>query len=57
MSDIKKQRIINNIKATMAVEGQYLTEEHVITISDFLDKKVSKKEAVKKIRERVLGVV
>jgi len=57
MPEIKKEKIINNIKATMAVEGQYITAENVALISDFLDKKVSKKEAVRKIRERVLGTV
>ena len=42
---------------TMAVEGQYITHENEVLISDFLDKKISKKDAVKKIRERVLGAV
>ena len=55
MPKAKKERIINNVKATMAVEGQYITDENIELLSDFLDKKITKKEAVKKIREKVLA--
>ena len=52
-----KTRIINNIKATMAVENQKLNNNDIKLLEDFADDKVSIEEAIKLIKNMILRKV
>jgi hypothetical protein len=53
MSIERKGKIIKNIKATMAVEGQHLTKMNKIILADYLDNKITKKAAIAKIKKSI----
>ena len=54
MSVEDKKRIINNIKATMAVENQKLTNDDIKLLEDFADDKISMDEAMELIKSKIL---
>ena len=57
MSVEDKKRIINNIKATMAVENQKLTNDDIKLLEDFADDKISMDEAMELIKSKILRKV
>ncbi len=52
-----KKRIINNIKATMAVENQKLSNSDIQLLEDFADDKISMEEAMNLIKNMILRKV
>ncbi len=52
-----KERVINNIKTTMAVENQMLNDNDIRLLYDFADDKISMEEAMNYIKFTVLGRV
>lgn len=53
----EKNKIINNIKATMAVENQKLSNSDVKLLEDFADDKISMEEAMNLIKNMILRKV
>ena len=52
-----RKRIIENIKATMAVENQKLTTDDIKLLEDFADDKITMEEALNIIRNMILRKV
>lgn len=52
-----RKRIIENIKATMAVENQKLTIDDIKLLEDFADDKITMDEALNIIRNMILRKV
>lgn len=53
----EKKRIIDNVKATMAVENQKLSHFDIKLLEDFADDKISMEEAMDLIKNRILRKV
>lgn len=52
-----KYKVINNIKATMAVENQYLNNTDISLLEDFADDKISMEDAMNFIKDFTLRKV
>lgn len=52
-----RKRIINNIKATMAIENQKLTNNDIKLLEDYADNKISMEEAMNLIKSMILRKV
>lgn len=57
MSKEDKKRILDNIKATMAVENQNLSDTDIKLLEDFADNKITMEEAMILIKSMVLRKV
>ncbi len=57
MTREEKNKIINNIKATMAVENQKLSDSDIKLLEDFADDKISMEEAMNLIKNMILRKV
>ena len=53
----EKNKIINNIKATMAIENQKLNDSDIQLLEDFADDKISMEEAMNLIKNMILRKV
>ncbi len=53
----EKNKIINNIKATMAIENQKLNDSDIQLLEDFADDKISMEEAINLIKNMILRKV
>lgn len=53
----EKNKIINNIKATMAIENQKLNDNDIQLLEDFADDKISMEEAMNLIKNMILRKV
>ena len=53
----ERNKIINNIKATMAVENQKLNDSDIKLLEDFADDKISMEEAMNLIKNMILRKV
>ncbi len=53
----ERNKIINNIKATMAVENQKLNDSDIQLLEDFADDKISMEEAMNLIKNMILRKV
>lgn len=52
-----REKMINNIKATMAVENQQLDCNNIKLLEDFADNKISMEDAMTSIKSFILGKV
>lgn len=57
MSKEDKKRIINNIKATLAVENQKLSNSDIKLLEDFADDKITLEEAMNLLKNMILKKV
>ena len=48
-----KIRMINNIKTTMEIENQVLTDRDIAILSDFADNKITMEDAINEVRNMV----
>lgn len=48
-----KIRIINNIKTTMEMENQNLTEGDIAMLNDFADNKITMEDAMQMVKQRI----
>lgn len=53
----EKNKIIHNIKATMAIENQKLNDSDIQLLEDFADDKISMEEAMNLIKNMILRKV
>ena len=52
-----EERLIENIKTTMAVEGMFLEEDDVNLINQFLNNEITEEEGIDKIKVDILSKV
>lgn len=57
MPEEEKNKIIDNVKATMAVENQMLNNNDIRLLEDFADNRITMEEAMGLIKDMTLGKV
>lgn len=51
----ENEKIIKNIKATMAVEGNFLESQDVSLINQYLDNKITEEEGIDIIKKDIIS--
>lgn len=51
----ENEKIVKNIKATMAVEGNFLESQDVFLINQYLDNKITEEEGVDIIKRDIIS--
>lgn len=54
INNSNKERMINNVKATMSIENQKLTHSDIKLLEDFVDNKISMDEAMDLIKKLII---
>ncbi len=54
INNSNKERMINNVKATMSIENQKLTHSDIKLLEDFADNKISMDEAMDLIKKLII---
>lgn len=54
INNSNKERMINNVKATISIENQKLTHSDIKLLEDFADNKISMDEAMDLIKKLII---
>lgn len=57
MLDIEKNRIIENVKTTMAVEGNLLRQDDVSLINQYLNNEITVEEGIDIIKKDIISKI